>query len=185
MPHSTSEPSTRPPPWDCACDRQHGAVRCGAVRAARAAGRWRCRFHDTHPGARLASTRSRRVETAAGSSRSCLPRTLQGGTVVNHDRQFKADVLIKDGLIAAVELDIKVGSDQAEHAINPACGTVVPTPEGAGPLALWPTAPQTSHPQHHPRHRARSRSPGRATLRPCGMCRHRGEPRWWTPPAST
>jgi dihydroorotase-like cyclic amidohydrolase len=35
---------------------------------------------------------------------------LQGGTVVNHDRQFKADVLIKDGVIVAVGSDVKVGA---------------------------------------------------------------------------
>jgi hypothetical protein len=35
---------------------------------------------------------------------------LQGGTVVNHDRQFQADVLIKDGLISAVESNIKASA---------------------------------------------------------------------------
>jgi dihydroorotase-like cyclic amidohydrolase len=33
---------------------------------------------------------------------------MQGGEVVNHDMQLKADVLIRDGLITEVAPDIKV-----------------------------------------------------------------------------
>ena len=35
-------------------------------------------------------------------------RVLQGVTVVNADRSFAADVLLKDGLIAAVGPDLQV-----------------------------------------------------------------------------
>lgn len=42
-----------------------------------------------------------------------LPHALacfaQGGTVVNHDQQFKADVLISNGLIERVQPEIQVG----------------------------------------------------------------------------
>jgi hypothetical protein len=39
---------------------------------------------------------------------------MQGGEVVNHDMQIKADVLIKDGMIAEVAPDIKVGASSAK-----------------------------------------------------------------------
>jgi dihydroorotase-like cyclic amidohydrolase len=41
----------------------------------------------------------------------------QGGTVVNHDREFLADVLIEDGLIKAVGPDLEVSraSYKCEH----------------------------------------------------------------------
>lgn len=42
-----------------------------------------------------------------------LLHTLQGGTVVNADRQFKADVLIRDGLILKVAPGLKVRQVQA------------------------------------------------------------------------
>ena len=37
-----------------------------------------------------------------------ITTTLQGGVVVNHDRMFEADVLIKDELIEAVGPGLKV-----------------------------------------------------------------------------
>ena len=37
---------------------------------------------------------------------------LQGGTVVNHDQQLKADVLISGGLVQQVAPNIKVGQQQ-------------------------------------------------------------------------
>lgn len=45
--------------------------------------------------------------TAAFKANCCLS---QGGTVVNADRQFGADVLIEDGLIHAVGKDLEVPS---------------------------------------------------------------------------
>lgn len=35
---------------------------------------------------------------------------MQGGTVVNHDQQLQADVLIKDGLIQEVSPSIKAST---------------------------------------------------------------------------
>lgn len=45
---------------------------------------------------------------------------LQGGTVVNHDQQFKADVLIEGELITEVAPNIKVGSSLVFRCI--VCG---------------------------------------------------------------
>lgn len=47
---------------------------------------------------------------------------LQGGTVVNHDQQFKADVLIEGELITEVAPNIKVGSSLVFRCI--VCVTV-------------------------------------------------------------
>ena len=49
---------------------------------------------------------------AAASDNRPLPAllALQGGTVVNADRQFKADVLIRDGLILRVAPELRVGA---------------------------------------------------------------------------
>jgi hypothetical protein len=57
-----------------------------------------------------ACTRLYRTDTAPMHSDACMrPHRrlvcvyLQGGVVVNHDQQFRADVLIEDGLISVVD----------------------------------------------------------------------------------
>ena len=46
------------------------------------------------------------LSTASASKANCC--VSQGGTVVNADRQFGADLLIEDGLIHAVGKDLEV-----------------------------------------------------------------------------
>lgn len=75
----------------------------------KAGGNWRSHTPAVPP-SDTGCTRRRptRLVPTALLAACALLHTLQGGTVVNADRQFKADVLIRDGLIVKVAPGLKV-----------------------------------------------------------------------------
>lgn len=84
------------------------------------------------------------LAAASPAPMHCLARlfslpVLQGGTVVNADRQFQADVLIRDGIILRVEPGLQVQTASLPAALVPS------THSGMQPIPMLLTPGLATH----------------------------------------